>query len=379
MAKRDFYEVLGVAKNASADELKKAYRRLAMKYHPDRNPDSKEAEEKFKEANEAYEILSDDDKRAAYDRYGHAGVDPSMGGGGGFGGAGGAGFGDIFGDVFGDIFGGGGRGGQQRSNRGADLGYTLELDLEEAVRGTKVQIRVPTMAECEVCEGTGAKKGTSASTCGTCKGAGQVRVQQGFFVMSQTCPTCHGRGKVISDPCRPCHGEGRVRKNKTLEVKIPAGVDTGDRIRLSGEGEAGAQGGPAGDLYVQVSVREHRIFKRDGADLYCEVPIDFTDAALGGELEVPTLDGRVKLRIPEGTQTGKLFRLKGKGVKPIRGHAPGDMLCRVVIETPVNLNGRQKELLQEFQASLNGEDGKQSPQKDSFFSAVRKFFDEMTK
>lgn len=379
MAKRDFYEVLGVAKNASADELKKAYRRLAMKYHPDRNPDDKGAEDKFKEANEAYEVLSDEDKRAAYDRYGHAGVDPNMaGGGGGFGGGGGAGFGDIFGDVFGDIFGGGGRGGQ-RSNRGSDLGYTLELDLEEAVRGTKVQIRVPTMAECETCDGSGAKKGTSATQCRACNGSGQVRVQQGFFVMSQTCPTCHGRGKVIPDPCKSCHGEGRVRKQKTLEVKIPAGVDTGDRIRLTGEGEAGTHGGPAGDLYVQVVVRDHRIFKRDGADLYCEVPIDFADAALGGELEVPTLDGRVKLRIPEGTQSGKLFRLKGKGVKPIRSHAPGDMLCRVVVETPVNLTPRQKELLQELRTSMNGEDGKQSPQKDSFFSAVRKFFDEMTK
>lgn len=377
MAKRDFYEVLGVAKNATDDEMKKAYRRLAMKHHPDRNPDDKASEEKFKEANEAYEMLSNADKRAAYDRYGHAGVDPNMGGGGG--GAGGAGFGDIFGDVFGDIFGGGGRGGQQRSNRGADLGYTMELDLEEAVRGTKAQIRVPTQVECEPCDGTGAKKGTSATQCRTCNGSGQVRVQQGFFVMSQTCPTCHGRGKVIPDPCRSCNGEGRVRKQKTLEVKIPAGVDTGDRIRLTGEGEAGSHGGPAGDLYVQVSVRDHRIFKRDGADLYCEVPIDFTDAALGGEIEVPTLGGRVKLRIPEGTQTGKLFRLKGKGVKPIRSHAPGDMLCRIVIETPVHLNGKQKELLQELRASMSAEGNKQSPQKDSFFSAMRKFFDEMTK
>ena len=376
MAKRDFYEVLGVAKNATDDEMKKAYRRLAMKYHPDRNPDNKEAEEKFKEANEAYEMLTNADKRAAYDRYGHAGVDPSMGGGGG---AGGAGFGDIFGDVFGDIFGGGGRGGQQRSNRGADLGYTMELDLEEAVRGTKAQIRVPTQVECEPCDGSGAKKGTSATPCRTCNGSGQVRVQQGFFVMSQTCPTCHGRGKVIPSPCSSWHGEGRVRKQKTLEVKIPAGVDTGDRIRLTGEGEAGAHGGPAGDLYVQVSVRDHRIFKRDGADLYCEVPIDFTAAALGGEIEVPTLDGRVKLRIPDGTQTGKLFRLKGKGVKPIRSHAPGDMLCRIVIETPVHLTAKQKDLLKDFQASLDGEDRKQSPNKDSFLSGVRKFFDEMTK
>ncbi|REH39855.1 molecular chaperone DnaJ [Paraperlucidibaca baekdonensis] len=377
MAKRDFYDVLGVQKNATADEMKKAYRRLAMKHHPDRNPDSKEAEDKFKEANEAYEILSDADKRAAYDRYGHAGVDPNMGGGGG---AGGAGFGDIFGDVFGDIFGGGGRGGgQQRSNRGSDLGYTLELDLEEAVRGTKVQIRVPTMSECEPCDGSGAKKGTSASPCRSCNGSGQVRVQQGFFVMSQTCPSCHGRGSVITDPCGSCRGEGRVRKQKTLEVKIPAGVDTGDRIRLTGEGEAGAQGGPAGDLYVQVSVREHRIFKRDGADLYCEVPIDFADAALGGELEVPTLDGRVKLRIPEGAQTGKLFRLKGKGVKPIRAHAPGDMLCRVIVETPVNLSSEQKDMLRQFKQTMSGDDNKQSPNKESFFSAVRKFFDEMTK
>lgn len=377
MAKRDFYDVLGVQKNATADEMKKAYRRLAMKHHPDRNPDSKEAEDKFKEANEAYEILSDADKRAAYDRYGHAGVDPNMGGGGG---ASGAGFGDIFGDVFGDIFGGGGRGGgQQRSNRGSDLGYTLELDLEEAVRGTKVQIRVPTMSECEPCDGSGAKKGTSASPCRSCNGSGQVRVQQGFFVMSQTCPSCHGRGSVITDPCGSCRGEGRVRKQKTLEVKIPAGVDTGDRIRLTGEGEAGAQGGPAGDLYVQVSVREHRIFKRDGADLYCEVPIDFADAALGGELEVPTLDGRVKLRIPEGAQTGKLFRLKGKGVKPIRAHAPGDMLCRVVVETPVNLSSEQKDMLRQFKQTMSGDDNKQSPNKESFFSAVRKFFDEMTK
>lgn len=377
MAKRDFYDVLGVQKNATADEMKKAYRRLAMKHHPDRNPDSKEAEDKFKEANEAYEILSDADKRAAYDRYGHAGVDPNMGGGGG---AGGAGFGDIFGDVFGDIFGGGGRGGsQQRSNRGSDLGYTLELDLEEAVRGTKVQIRVPTMSECEPCDGSGAKKGTSSSPCRSCNGSGQVRVQQGFFVMSQTCPSCHGRGSVITDPCGSCRGEGRVRKQKTLEVKIPAGVDTGDRIRLTGEGEAGAQGGPAGDLYVQVSVREHRIFKRDGADLYCEVPIDFADAALGGELEVPTLDGRVKLRIPEGAQTGKLFRLKGKGVKPIRAHAPGDMLCRVIVETPVNLSSEQKDMLRQFKQTMSGDDNKQSPNKESFFSAVRKFFDEMTK
>lgn len=374
MAKRDYYEVLGVEKGANSDELKKAYRRLAMKYHPDRNPDDKDAEEKFKEVNEAYETLNDADKRAAYDRYGHAGVDPNMGGGGA-----GADFGDIFGDVFGDIFGGGGRRASQRSNRGSDLGYTLELDLEEAVQGTKVQIQVPTQVACEPCDGTGAKAGTKPTPCRQCNGSGQVRAQQGFFVVSQTCPSCRGRGQVIADPCTSCHGEGRVRKQKTLEVKIPAGVDTGDRIRLTGEGEAGAQGGTPGDLYVQVSVRPHQIFRRDGADLYCEVPIDFTDAALGGELEVPTLEGRVKLRIPEGTQTGKLFRLRGKGVKPIRSSAQGDMLCRVIVETPVNLSSQQKELLRELQKSMGGDSSKQSPNKESFFSSVRKFFDEMKK
>lgn len=374
MAKRDFYEILGVAKTASADEIKKAYRKLAMKHHPDRNPGDKTAEETFKEANEAYEVLSDDDKRAAYDRHGHAGVDPGMGAGGfagGFGGAG-ANFSDIFGDVFGDIFGGGRAG--QRSNRGADLRYTLELDLEEAVRGTTVQIRVPKLSTCEVCDGSGAKKGTSPETCRTCGGAGQVRVQQGFFSMAQTCPTCRGRGKVIKEPCMNCHGQGRVEKSKTLEVKIPAGVDSGDRIRLAGEGEAGANGGPTGDLYVQVAVRPHKILERDGADLYCEVPISFADAALGGELEVPTLDGRVKLKIPEGTQTGKLFRLRGKGVAPVRGGGPGDLFCKVAVETPVNLNKRQKELLREFQQDMEAEDSKHSPRKSSWFESVMNLF-----
>lgn len=374
MAKRDFYEVLGVAKTASADEIKKAYRKLAMKHHPDRNPDDKSAEEKFKEANEAYEVLSDEDKRAAYDRHGHAGVDPNMGGGG-FGG-GGAGFSDIFGDVFGDIFGGGGGRGGQRSSRGADLRYTLELDLEEAVRGAKVQIRVPTLVACETCDGTGAKKGTSVDTCRTCGGQGQVRVQQGFFSMAQTCPTCRGRGKTIKDPCNSCLGQGRVEKSKTLDVKIPAGVDTGDRIRLTGEGQAGANGAPAGDLYVQVQVRDHKIFERDGADLYCEVPISYADAALGGELEVPTLDGRVKLKIPEGTQTGKPFRLRGKGVSPVRGGGPGDLICRVTVETPVHLSKRQKELLREFQQEMDAEDGKHSPKKSSWFESVINIFGE---
>lgn len=296
-------------------------------------------------------------------------------GAGGFGGGGGGNFSDIFGDVFGDIFGGGGgRGGQQRSSRGADLRYTLELDLEEAVRGAKVQIRVPTLAACETCEGTGAKKGTTVDTCRTCNGQGQVRVQQGFFSMAQTCPTCRGRGKTIKDPCGSCAGQGRVEKSKTLDVKIPAGVDTGDRIRLSGEGQAGANGAPAGDLYVQVQVRDHKIFERDGADLYCEVPISFTDAALGGELEVPTLNGRVKLKIPEGTQTAKLFRLRGKGVSPVRGGGPGDLICKVAIETPVHLSKRQKELLRELQQEMDAEDGKHSPKKSSWFESVMSIF-----
>jgi len=378
MSKRDFYEVLGVAKSAEAADIKKAYRKLAMKYHPDRNPDDKTAEAKFKEVNEAYEVLSDDQKRAAYDRYGHAGVDPNAGGGGFHaGGPGGASFSDIFGDVFGDIFGGGGGRGGARNNRGSDLRYTLELDLEEAVKGTSVEIRVPTLVHCDTCDGSGAKKGTSPVTCTTCNGVGQIRMQQGFFSVQQTCPACRGSGKIIKDPCPDCHGQGRKEKRKTLSVKIPPGVDTGDRIRLAGEGEAGVNGGPAGDLYVQVAVREHPIFRREGKDLYTEVPISFADAALGGELEVPTLDGRVKLKIPTETQTGKLFRLRGKGVTPVRGGNPGDLLCRVIIETPVNLNKEQKELLRQFQESLEKEGHRQSPKKNSWFDGVKSFFDDM--
>ena len=377
MSKRDYYEVLGVEKGASEAELKKAYRRLAMKYHPDRNPDDENAEEKFKEATEAYEVLTDANKRAAYDQYGHAGVDPSMGGGaGGFGG-GGANFSDIFGDVFGDIFGGGGGRGRSSVQRGSDLRYTLELDLEEAVRGTTVTIRVPTLVACETCDGSGAKKGTTPTTCTTCGGHGQVRMQQGFFSVQQTCPRCHGTGKMITDPCKDCHGNGRVEKQKNLSVKVPAGVDTGDRIRLAGEGEAGVNGGPAGDLYVVVSVREHKIFQRDGKNLYCEVPISFVDAALGGELEVPTLDGRVKLKIPEGAQTGKLFRLRCKGVTPVRGGSAGDLLCRVVVETPVNLTKRQRELLEELRQTLEAEGSSQSPRAKSWFDGVKNFFEDM--
>ncbi|WP_462379512.1 molecular chaperone DnaJ [Pseudomonas sp. Marseille-QA0892] len=374
MAKRDYYEILGVERGASEADLKKAYRRLAMKYHPDRNPDDKAAEEKFKEANEAYEVLSDASKRAAYDQYGHAGVDPQMGGGPG--GMGGASFSDIFGDVFSDFFGGARGGSRAGPQRGSDLRYTLELDLEEAVRGTSVTIRVPTLVNCKICEGSGAKKGSSPVTCPTCGGIGQVRMQQGFFSVQQTCPRCHGAGKVIPDPCDACHGQGRVEEQKTLSVKVPAGVDTGDRIRLSGEGEAGALGGPAGDLYVVVNVREHPIFQRDGKDLFCEVPIGFVDAALGGELEVPTLDGRVKLKIPEGTQTGKLFRLRGKGVSPVRGGGPGDLMCRVAVETPVNLDKRQRELLEEFRSSLHG-NSSHSPKASGWFEGVKRFFGDL--
>ena len=375
MAKRDYYEVLGVERGASEAELKKAYRRLAMKYHPDRNPDDKDAEEKFKEANEAYEILTDANKRAAYDQYGHAGVDPNMGGGAG--GFGGGNFSDIFGDVFGDIFGAGGGRGRSSVQRGSDLRYTMELDLEEAVRGTTVTIKVPTLVGCKTCDGSGAKKGTSPSTCTTCGGHGQVRMQQGFFAVQQTCPRCHGTGQMITDPCRDCHGQGRVEEHKTLSVKVPPGVDSGDRIRLAGEGEAGVNGGPTGDLYVVVSVREHKIFQRDGKNLYCEVPISFAEAALGGELEVPTLDGRVKLKIPEGTQTGKLFRLRGKGVVPVRGGAAGDLLCRVVLETPVNLTRRQRELLEELRDTLQAEGSNQSPRAKSWFEGVKNFFEDM--
>ncbi|QSX34585.1 molecular chaperone DnaJ [Shewanella avicenniae] len=377
MSKRDYYEVLGVGRDASERDIKKAYKRLAMKFHPDRNPGDKEAEAKFKEVKEAYEILTDSDKRAAYDQFGHAGVDPSRGGAGGFGG-GGADFSDIFGDVFGDIFGGGRRGGGQRqAARGSDLRYNLELSLEEAVRGVSRELRIPTLATCDVCDGSGAKKGTSATTCGTCHGAGQVQMRQGFFAVQQTCPTCHGRGKIIKEPCNKCHGDGRVEKSKTLNVKIPAGVDTGDRIRLAGEGEAGEFGAPAGDLYVQVTVREHPIFVRDGNNLYCEVPISFAKAALGGEIEVPTLDGKVNLKIPAETQTGRMFRLRGKGVKSVRSSAVGDLLCKVVMETPVNLSEKQKELLREFEATLTGEARKHSPKAEGWFDGVKKFFQDL--
>jgi molecular chaperone DnaJ len=375
MAKRDYYEVLGVARDAGEADIKKAYRRLAMKNHPDRNPDDPTAEERFKEATEAYDVLTDGEKRAAYDRFGHAGVDPSMGGmGGDFGGTS---FSDIFSDVFGDIFGAaaGGRGGRSSVQRGADLRYNLRLSLEQAVNGDNVEITVPVLASCDDCNGSGAKPGTAPSTCPDCAGAGQIRVAQGFFSLQQTCPRCRGAGQVIGDPCTRCGGSGRQERRKTLSVRIPAGVDNGDRIRLSGEGEAGFNGGPAGDLYVQVDVQEHPIFVRDGRNLFCEMPISFMDAALGGEIEVPTLDGRVKLKIPAETQTGKVFRLRGKGVTPVRGGGVGDLLCKVYVETPVNLSDEQKRLIRELQASLNTDGAKHSPKEASWFQGVKDFFD----
>ena len=375
MAKRDYYEVLGLDRGAPSDEVKKAYRRLAMKYHPDRSPDDADAETKFKEATEAYEVLSDDEKREAYNRFGHAAVDGSAGMGGFDGGS----FSDIFSDVFGDIFGAAsGARGRRSVQRGADLRYNLGLDLEQAVGGDTVEIRVPVLAACDECDGSGAAPGTSPSTCPDCRGAGQVRVAQGFFSLQQTCPRCRGLGKVITNPCRRCGGGGRVERRKTLSVKVPAGVDEGDRIRLPNEGEAGLNGGPAGDLYVQISVREHSIFERDGMNLFCDVPISFVEAALGGELEVPTLGGRVKLKIPAETQTGKLFRLRGKGAPSVRGAGTGDLLCRVVVETPVRLTDDQKSMLGAFKTSLDEGGDKHSPRESSWFQSVKDFFDRLT-
>lgn len=375
MAKRDYYEVLGVERDASEADLKKAYRRLAMKYHPDRNAGDTAAEESFKEVKEAFEVLSDARKRQAYDQFGHAGVDPSTGAGAGFGGS--AGFSDIFDSVFGDIFGAGGRQGGNRAYRGGDLRYELELSLEEAVRGKEAKIRVPTLVTCEPCAGSGSRSRAAPETCGTCNGVGQVRMQQGFFSVQQACPACRGRGKAVKDPCGSCHGTGKGRGHKTISVKVPGGVDTGDRIRLSGEGEAGQNGGPAGDLYVHVVVREHAIFTREGSDLYSEVPIDFVTAALGGEIEVPTLEGRVVLKIPAETQSGKMFRLRGKGVRSVRGGAIGDLICRAMVETPVNLTRHQRELLKAFGDSLGKPSEEHSPRASSWLDGVKKFFEDM--
>jgi molecular chaperone DnaJ len=371
MAKRDLYEVLGVGKNASDDELKKAYRRLAMKHHPDRNPDSKTAEEQFKEVKAAYEILSDSAKREAYDRFGHAGVDPSAGPGPGAGGFGG--FGDAFGDIFGDIF-GGGRGGGGRSNvyRGADLRYAMEITLEQAAHGYDTEIRVPSWDSCSACHGSGAKPGTKPKVCDTCGGQGNVRVQQGFFSIQQTCPTCHGTGKVIAEPCVTCDGVGRTKRTKTLEVKIPAGIDSGMRIRSGGNGEPGVNGGPSGDLYIEIRIRDHSVFTRDGDDLHCEVPISITAASLGAKVQVPTLSGRAEIDLPEGTQSGKTFRLRGKGIKGLRSSYPGDLYAHVVIETPVRLTDQQKKLLRELDDSLT--DPRHSPQTKSWTDRVKDFF-----
>ncbi|MBL8450715.1 MAG: molecular chaperone DnaJ [Dechloromonas sp.] len=378
MSKRDFYEILGVNRDASEDEIKKAYRKLAMKHHPDRNPDNPAAEEKFKEAKEAYEILSDSQKRAAYDQFGHAGVDPQAGMGGGFGGgAGMGGFADAFGGIFDEIFGGRGGGhGHGRSNiyRGADLRYNLEVSLEQAAHGTETKIRIPTMEACEVCHGSGAKPGTQPKTCPTCQGSGQVRLQQGFFSIQQTCPKCHGTGRYIPDPCGACGGAGRIKQHKTLAVKIPAGVDEGDRIRLAGEGEHGVNGGPPGDLYVQIHLKQHAVFQRDHNDLHCEMPISFTTAALGGEIEIPTLDGAANIRIPAETQSGRVFRLRGKGIKGVRSHTHGDLLCHVVVETPVSLTERQKELLRELEDISSEHAGKHNPRAKSWMDKVKDFF-----
>ncbi|HYP80824.1 MAG TPA: molecular chaperone DnaJ [Steroidobacteraceae bacterium] len=373
MAKRDYYTVLDVARDASEADIKKAYRRLAMKLHPDRNPDDKAAEEQFKEAKEAYEVLSDSAKRAVYDQHGHEGLEAQRGAGGGPGFNPGEAFGDIFGDVFGDIFGGGRRGGRSQVFRGADLRYELELDLNQAVFGAAIEIDVPKLSECETCHGSGAAKGSNPIQCETCHGSGQVRVSQGFFQLQQTCPRCRGSGKIVKNPCDTCLGQGRVRRTKRLSVKVPPGVDNGDRIRLSGEGEAGRNGGPPGDLYVEVHVRPHEIFEREGENLSCEVPVSFATATLGGAVVVPTLDGQVSLKIPAETQSGRVFRLRDKGVKPVRGGARGDLFCKVMVETPVKLTGEQKELLRKFEASLKAQEGRHTPREEGFFEGVKRF------
>ncbi|MDH5206541.1 MAG: molecular chaperone DnaJ [Hylemonella sp.] len=379
MAKRDFYEILGVPKNASEDEIKKAYRKLAMKHHPDRNQgdSAKTAEDKFKEAKEAYEMLSDPQKRSAYDQYGHAGVDPNMRGGAGADGFSG-GFAEAFGDIFGDMFGQGqgrarGAGGRQ-VYRGSDLSYAMEVTLEEAARGKNAQIRIPSWDNCETCRGTGAKPGTQVKTCATCHGTGSVQMRQGFFSVQQSCPHCHGNGKLITDPCTACHGQGRVKKQKTLEVSIPAGIDDGMRIRSTGNGEPGTNGGPPGDLYIEIRLKKHDIFERDGDDLHCSVPIGIVTATLGGEIEVPTLAGKVMIDIPEGTQTGKQFRLRGKGIKGVRSSYPGDLYCHITIETPVKLTEHQRKLMRELGDSLTKGGAKHSPGETSWTDRLKSFF-----
>ena len=380
MAKRDYYETLGVPKNASEADIKKAYRKLAMKYHPDRNQgdaaNSKEAEEKFKEANEAYEVLTDASKRAAYDQFGHAGVDPNMGAGRGAGPEGFGGFAEAFGDIFGDIFGGGGggrRGGQQ-VYRGSDLSYAMEITLEEAAAGKDTQIRIPSWDSCETCHGTGAKPGTSPKTCTTCHGNGTVHLRQGFFSIQQTCPHCHGSGKIIPEPCTACNGAGKVKRQKTLEVKIPAGINDGMRIRSAGNGEPGTNGGPPGDLYIEIRMKQHDVFERDGDDLHCTVPVGLTTAALGGSIEVPTLGGKAEIELPEGTQHGKTFRLRGKGIKGLRSSYPGDLYCHVTVETPVKLTEHQRKLLRELDESFRDAGDRHSPNAKSWTDRVKDLF-----
>ena len=372
--KRDYYEILGVPKNASDEELKKAYRKLAMKHHPDRNhgDGAKESEAKFKEAKEAYEMLSDAQKRAAYDQYGHAGVDPNMRGPGpeGFGG-----FAEAFGDIFGDVFGGGARArGGRQVFRGNDLSYAMEITLEEAAEGKDAQIRIPSWDECGTCHGSGAKPGTKPITCTTCHGAGAVQMRQGFFSVQQTCPQCRGTGKIIPEPCTTCHGQGKIKNNKTLEVKIPAGIDDGMRIRSTGNGEPGTNGGPPGDLYIEIRLKKHEIFERDGDDLHCVVPVAVTTAALGGEIEVPTLKGAAAIDIPDGTQSGKQFRLRGKGIKGVRSSYPGDLYCHVRVETPVKLTEHQRKLLKELDESLKKGGNKHSPTDKGWFDKAKEFF-----
>jgi molecular chaperone DnaJ len=373
MAKRDYYKVLDVPRTATEAQIKQAYRRLAMKYHPDRNPNDRDAEERFKEAKEASEVLTDAHKRAVYDQHGHAGLEASAHGHG-RGGFSPDAFSDIFGDVFGDIFGTARRGGRSQVFRGADLRYELELELDQAVFGHAAEIEVARLAECESCHGSGAAKGSQPVTCDSCGGAGQVRISQGFFQLQQTCPRCRGTGTIVRNPCDKCLGQGRVRRVRKLAVKVPAGVDSGDRVRLSGEGEAGRNGGPPGDLYVEIHVREHPIFERDGEHLSCEVPVSFATAALGGSVAVPTLDGDVLLKVPAETQSGRVFRLRDKGVKPVRGGARGDLFCRVVVETPVHLSAEQRELVSRLEESLKAHPGKHAPREKGFLEGVKRFF-----
>ncbi|MDO9438685.1 molecular chaperone DnaJ [Hydrogenophaga sp.] len=375
--KRDYYETLGVPKNASEEEIKKAYRKLAMKHHPDRNhgDTAKDAEAKFKEVKEAYEMLSDGQKRAAYDQYGHAGVDPNMRGGPGAEGFGG--FAEAFGDIFGDVF-GGARGGRTSSGRqvfrGSDLSYAMEITLEEAAEGKTTEIRIPTWDECETCHGSGAKPGTKPITCTTCHGAGAVQMRQGFFSVQQTCPTCHGSGKIVPEPCTACHGQGKIKRNKTLEVKIRAGIDDGQRMRVTGSGEPGVNGGPPGDLYIEIRLKKHDIFERDGDNLHCVVPVSMTTAALGGEINVPTLKGAAAIDIPEGTQSGKQFRLRGKGIKGVNSSYPGDLYCHVRVETPVKLTEHQRKVLKELDESLKKGGEKHSPTDKGWFDKAKEFF-----